>query len=375
MSNRYIIEFSNDDSDLIETIMTLGAAPIINKVLGERKTEWFCTITDTITELRETRRGWTKQEAQQKAFNALKESNEKFDERKRENREIEKRLKQIELENQTKIEHQKKLPQRSKSASELIGAIIGFILILALIIWLIFKVMLPLILINSTIILLILSLTFKRYKTPTLFVSLLSLIYLFFDYNNGWLTQTLVNNVKFLHDFIPLIFYVNVIAGMLSVYFLIKYYFEHSDSAFITHANFNKNDLIIIPSIATTTALIIFLQLNLGNNNFNSTTNKIQSIKVAESNNHKQNQSIKSPPIIKKLNTEQNSIRNNDQLIVKSKQAYFYNSPDYTTKRKAYLIEGDKIQALEINNDFVYTVFTNKAGIVTIGWLLRNDFY
>lgn len=107
MSNRYIIEFSNDDSDLIETIMTLGAAPIINKVLGERKTEWFCTITDTITELRETRRGWTKQEAQQKAFNALKESNEKFDERKRENREIEKRLKQIELENQTKIEHQK----------------------------------------------------------------------------------------------------------------------------------------------------------------------------------------------------------------------------------------------------------------------------
>ncbi|MBK8487835.1 MAG: hypothetical protein IPL48_08615 [Bacteroidetes bacterium] len=375
MSNRYIIEFSNDDSDLIETIMTLGAAPIINKVLGERKTEWFCTITDTITELRETRRGWTKQEAQQKAFNALKESNEKFDERKRENREIEKRLKQIELENQTKIEHQKKLPQRSKSASELIGAIIGFILILALIIWLIFKVMLPLILINSTIILLILSLTFKRYKTQTLLVSLLSLIYLFFDYNNGWLTQTLVNNVKFLHDFIPLIFYVNVIAGMLSVYFLIKYYFEHSDSAFITHANFNKNDLIIIPSIATTTALIIFLQLNLGNNNFNSTTNKIQSIKVAESNNHKQNQSIKSPPIIKKLNTEQNSIRNNDQLIVKSKQAYFYNSPDYTTKRKAYLIEGDKIQALEINNDFVYTVFTNKAGIVTIGWLLRNDFY
>jgi hypothetical protein len=54
-------------------------------------------------------------------------------------------------------------------------------------------------------------------------------------------------------------------------------------------------------------------------------------------------------------------------------KAFFYNEPDISTVRKAYLAEGDIVRITEIQNGFGYTVFTNSIGQVTKGWIKMNE--
>lgn len=54
-------------------------------------------------------------------------------------------------------------------------------------------------------------------------------------------------------------------------------------------------------------------------------------------------------------------------------RAYFYDSPDISTRRNSYLVKGEKLEVIKEVGDFIYTEFTNAQGIVTKGWLRSED--
>jgi serine/threonine protein kinase len=62
------------------------------------------------------------------------------------------------------------------------------------------------------------------------------------------------------------------------------------------------------------------------------------------------------------------------QYKVAVPRAYFYDKPDESTRRAAYLIpSNDVISALDEQNGFVYTEYTNPLGQVTKGWIKKTD--
>lgn len=72
-------------------------------------------------------------------------------------------------------------------------------------------------------------------------------------------------------------------------------------------------------------------------------------------------------------NAVTNNIETNCYYITKSLMAYFFNSPDYNSKRKAYLYKGDKIYITSSQGNFLYGSFSNPKGVTSSGWLLKND--
>ncbi len=60
-------------------------------------------------------------------------------------------------------------------------------------------------------------------------------------------------------------------------------------------------------------------------------------------------------------------------FYVTTEKAYFYDQPNATTIKKAYLIKGERIKMVKEADSFVYTEFTNAKGIVTKGWLLESN--
>ncbi|MDQ3682013.1 MAG: serine/threonine protein kinase, partial [Bacteroidota bacterium] len=62
------------------------------------------------------------------------------------------------------------------------------------------------------------------------------------------------------------------------------------------------------------------------------------------------------------------------QYKVLSPRAYFHNSPDKSTRRTAYMIpSNDVVAALDEENNFIYTEFTNNRGQISKGWLAKQD--
>jgi serine/threonine-protein kinase len=63
------------------------------------------------------------------------------------------------------------------------------------------------------------------------------------------------------------------------------------------------------------------------------------------------------------------------QYKVAAPKAFFYNQPDESARRGAYLVATDEatISALEEQNGFIYTEFTNSRGQISIGWLRKQD--
>ena len=58
---------------------------------------------------------------------------------------------------------------------------------------------------------------------------------------------------------------------------------------------------------------------------------------------------------------------------ITSDQAFFYNQPNESTKRKAYMIKGQVVNYDKVNGDFLYGFFINIKGNKTEGWMLKSD--
>ena len=56
-------------------------------------------------------------------------------------------------------------------------------------------------------------------------------------------------------------------------------------------------------------------------------------------------------------------------------KAYFFNSAQDSTKRKAYMVPTDNASLLpeKEENGFIYVVFTNQFGQTSKGWLKKSD--
>lgn len=63
------------------------------------------------------------------------------------------------------------------------------------------------------------------------------------------------------------------------------------------------------------------------------------------------------------------------QYKVAADKAYFYTQPDESTRRGAYMVADDNatISAMQEQNGFIYTEFTNSRGQTSKGWLRRQD--
>jgi len=68
----------------------------------------------------------------------------------------------------------------------------------------------------------------------------------------------------------------------------------------------------------------------------------------------------------------ENSSETNKSYFATTK-AFFYNEPNDSTIRKAYLGEGDVAVVTKIQNEFGYISFTNSQGQVTKGWVKMSD--
>ena len=88
---------------------------------------------------------------------------------------------------------------------------------------------------------------------------------------------------------------------------------------------------------------------------------------------------------IKKLNRQGNdasnpittnsnsSTQSSNRFVVVASKAYFYSSPDYSTRRQAYLLSGEIISGIKQQNGFVYTIYYNNKGQQTSGWIYSSD--
>jgi len=59
--------------------------------------------------------------------------------------------------------------------------------------------------------------------------------------------------------------------------------------------------------------------------------------------------------------------------VIKDDRAYFYANPDFSVKRKAYLVINEIVYIQQIINGFGYAEFTNANGKTSKGWLLLKN--
>lgn len=70
--------------------------------------------------------------------------------------------------------------------------------------------------------------------------------------------------------------------------------------------------------------------------------------------------------------SEVTSVDDNVYSVI-TNRAYFYSLPDENSKKTAYLIYGEVINAINENSSFIYIEYTNNQGDTTSGWMLKND--
>ena len=58
-------------------------------------------------------------------------------------------------------------------------------------------------------------------------------------------------------------------------------------------------------------------------------------------------------------------------------RAYFYNQPDETTKRNAFIVHWNNalLYPIKVENEFIYIIFTNFMGQTSKGWLRKKDIF
>ena len=278
MSKRYEIKFIEGGVGVFEALMTGGIAVIVEKALdtitNDNNHGWYCIITDKETDLKMSCWGSTKEEAQELTFHALKqkieeEEEEENNERKKEEeyqRRIQEQKEKEAAEYRQRIQRERQsVPQSSGGSAEdilfqLLAKVIGFILVVAAILWLFLAVAVPLILINIATITLIAGLTKDKWKIFLFSFSVLGAIFIVIDYNMGWFTKALVQNVSFFEGLIPLFFYLNIATGLVAVYFLIRDYLNSKSEPLEGAGEFSKRNLIVMGSLMLVGGITVGLQ-------------------------------------------------------------------------------------------------------------------
>ena len=255
MADRYEIEFTDDKPGVVETVITGGIAPIVDHAIRGEEKGWYCTITDRVTGLHCTYHGSTKASAQERAMRHLKDLIEGHEQevaqQQRNEREQERQRQQM---------YRQPAQDGTKALYEFIGQIVGVVLVIAAAIWLLFAVALPLFIINLAAIALvagIMEVNWRKYFFP---VSILAAAYLIADYNKGWFTLSLGNNVSFLKGAIPVFYYFNIGAGLVASYFLVRNYLNSNTPPAEGGNEFSQRNLLIMGGLLVTAGAIFGIQ-------------------------------------------------------------------------------------------------------------------
>jgi hypothetical protein len=259
---KYDIEFTRGGVGVTETILTGGLAPIAEKVIdtitGDNDHGWYCTITDRETEVSATQWGATKAKAQEACFSTLKEKVDDFIEEDKRQRaeEEEMRREELELERQRSIELERESEQQKKKDNPsdfdgylVLAKIIGALVIVAVVVWFVFAVFIPLVILNCALIALVTGLIKKQWRKWLLPVSAVGAVYVVIDYNNSWLSGFLPGQVHFFIYAIPFFYYVNVAAGLVALYFVVRNFLNAKYPDETQAHEFSKRNLIVAGSL------------------------------------------------------------------------------------------------------------------------------
>ncbi len=138
-------------------------------------------------------------------------------------------------------------------------------------IWLAFAVVLPLIIIDCAMISLLVGLIYKKGKQYWLILSIIGTLFVFLDYNNGWVTKKLVENVAFFSNTMPFLVYLNLVAGLISSYFLVTALLKVRVRSVNYDRNSSRNNLIIVGGLAAIGASVFLIQSHINlNRSFDS---------------------------------------------------------------------------------------------------------
>lgn len=256
-----VIKYEEGGVGLALTLATFGAAKAFEKALdamdGDDNHGWWCYLKDIITGVEHAEWGSNKIEAYQKTVKAIIPKVEEFEEnykREQEEKKLEQeRIERIERQKQIEYQKQQSGTQNSKDADtamyEFLFKAIAVVAIVFGVIWLLFNVVLPIIVINSSLVLLIASLIFKKYRKYLLVASVIGIMYIILDINFGWFTKSLPISVSFFSNTIPYFYYLNIFAGLIGAGFLAKVL---SDGLNNNEGVFN-NQVSIIKSITKNT--------------------------------------------------------------------------------------------------------------------------
>lgn len=157
-------------------------------------------------------------------------------------------------------------PAREPSSSDdddLTGGLIKLAFVIGAIIfifWLVFNVILPLFAINLALISLISAFIFEKYKKYIFLVSALSAVFLIFDYNYGFFTSILVQNIPFFQSWIKPISIVNLAAGLTASFFSIRDILDSRMPEPIENGTFSKRNLIVMGSLALVGSITVGIQ-------------------------------------------------------------------------------------------------------------------
>lgn len=273
MEERFEISFSEGGVGTLETIITAGLAKAVEKTLdtvtGDDNHGWDCTIKDTITELKVTCWGVTKEEAQEKALKEIWEEIEDFENEREKEEEEEREHEKERIRLEEEEAERKRISEDSsnnessteKGCAKIIAWIVGIGLAAYLVIWLAINVVLPIALLNSALILTILSFVFKKQKTLFASLSLVGGVYMLLDATNGWFSANFVEDIVKDPVWISAFIYINAAAIGLSVWSLIKPVWmrtEKIDSTDKRKPLILKGLIIVAIFIATAIAPLIY---------------------------------------------------------------------------------------------------------------------
>lgn len=105
---------------------------------------------------------------------------------------------------------------------------------------------------------------------------------------------------------------------------------------------------------------------------FNDKLNQSLTVKLIDDNTVEVNGETLKRATDLKTSEESNATTLPLYAIVSSSRAYFYDTPN-GNRRTAYLVSNDRIQALQEQSGYFFTIFTSPSGIATKGWINKND--
>lgn len=128
-----------------------------------------------------------------------------------------------------------------------LGVIIGLIW---LIIWLITKVIIPLFFINITVIMFLIGYMKVKYQKYLFPLCGAGLLLLRLDFSKGWFTNTFALAVPSMAGLLPVLFYINLLAGLTGIYLYIRG--RRKQKGLFQFPEFSKPNLIIMGALVLT---------------------------------------------------------------------------------------------------------------------------